>query len=111
MGNIMGNIKALAAIALVGGLLLGLGRMWLLSAENDYLGRRLAETERINQALATEIAAGRAALSARETERKRLADETAALKQKLNEVYDNDPETKLWADAPCPDALLECLRP
>ncbi len=107
----MGSIKALAAMALLGGLLFGLGRMWMLSAENDALSRRLAETERINQTLATEISLSRAALSARERERKRLAEEGAALKQKLNEVYTHDPETQLWADAPCPDALVECLRP
>ncbi len=107
----MVKIKALCAIALLGGLLLGLARMWVLAAENDHLSRRLAETERINQALATEIAAGRAALSARETERKRLAEESAALKQKLNEVYDHDQEAQIWADAPCPDNVLECLRP
>ncbi len=106
----MVKIKALASVALMAAVLLGLARIKTLSAKNDYLSRRLADTEQLNQALSAEISAGRAALSAREAERKRLAEESAALQQKL-EFYNNDPHVKIWSDTLCPAPILNCLRP
>ncbi len=106
----MDKIKALAAIALLGGLLLGLGRMWMLSAENDRLEARLADVERANQAMTHELAANREALARRETERARLAAETDQLKFKLGEIYEKDTLAADWSDTLCPDGVLECLR-
>ncbi len=106
----VGNLKALAALALLGGLLLGLGRMLMLSAENERLSARVADMERANQAMAYEIAANEAALARREDERRRLADESNQLKFKLGEVYEKDTLAADWADTACPDDVLECLR-
>lgn len=107
----MDKIKPLAAVALLAVLLLGLARIKMLAAENDYLSRRLTDTEHVNQALSAEISANRAALSAREAERQRLAEESAALQQKLQEIYANDPNAQIWSDTLCPDGVLDCLRP
>jgi hypothetical protein len=62
------------------------------------------------QGLRQEIEAGRAALERREAEKMRLATENAALATIINEVYQNDPKAKTWADAACPDGVIECLR-
>ncbi len=106
----VGNLKALAALALLGGLLLGLGRMLMLSAENERLTGRVADLERANQALAYEIAANETALARREDERDRLAAETNELKFRLGEIYEKDTLASDWSDADCPDGVLECLR-
>ncbi len=107
----MSGIKPLAALALAAVLLLGFARIKMLAAENENLSRRLTDAQRVNQSLSAELSRNRDALTAREAERRRLADESAALHEKLSEVYDNDPEARLWADALCPDPLIECLLP
>ncbi|UQZ90708.1 hypothetical protein C4J81_16455 [Deltaproteobacteria bacterium Smac51] len=106
----MDKIKSIATIALLAGLLVGMAHFRMLSAENDRLTGRLSDLERANQVMAAEISANHAALKAREAERQRLAEETAALKQKLQEVYDNDQQARTWANTDCPDGVLECLR-
>ncbi len=106
----MDNIKSLAAIALAGGLLLGLGRMWMLSAENDRLEARAAALAAELDRADRELKANREALARRETERARLAAETNDLKFKLGEVYEKDTLAADWSDTLCPDGVLECLR-
>lgn len=85
-----------------------------------YVGRILAERDsavlqaqtlaRENIGLTAEVEANTKALNAREAEHARLAAEKAALEAKLEEIYELDEETRAWADSPCPDNVLECLR-
>lgn len=49
-------------------------------------------------------------LAAREAEIAAMAAETRELHKKLQEVYANDADAKAWADTPCPDGVLNCLR-
>jgi hypothetical protein len=104
----MPNIKILAAAALLVGLLLF--RMTMLSVENKRLAERAADLETANQGLAYELAANRDALTVREAERRRLADERDKLQFELGEIYENNKTAFDWAGSPCPPDVLECLR-
>lgn len=108
---LLAKIKPLALLALAAALLFGFAKIKTLSAENADLSRRLGEAQALSHSLSLEVAMNRAALSAREAEVKRLAEESAAARQTFDEVYKNDHNAKEWADAVCPDALLECLLP
>ncbi len=91
-----------------------IGAAWLyvghLRAERDLLTRQAETLARENAGLAAEVAANARALAWRETERRRLAAENEALKDRLEKVYANDPESRAWADSLCPDGVLDCLR-
>ncbi len=95
----------LAALLLVGGVLYTNH----LQHERDRLLLESATYREAADALAAEARANTDALAGREAERARLAAENEALTAKLGEVYANDPDAQAWADAPCPDAVLDCL--
>lgn len=105
------NLKLAALIALAATLLFGWFRISHLATENDRLSTHVTALEQTNQSMATELAANREALAAREIERQRLSDETSELKFKLGELYESDKTASDWATADCPPGLLECLLP
>lgn len=80
-----------------------------LKSERDQLAAELAAVTRRSEALAREMELNRRALEDREAERRRLAGENAALAQALEEIYDHDEKAREWADALCPDGVLDCL--
>ena len=81
-----------------------------LRAERDLAAMQSQSLARENAALSAEVEANTRALANREAERARLAAENEALRGRLEEVYERDPEARAWADSPCPDGVLECLR-
>ena len=99
----------LGALAVI---LAGAGWLWIgqLRAEKDVLAIQVQTLARENAGLTAEVEANVKALARREAERARLAEEKAALETKLQEVYERDPEARAWADSPCPDGVIECLR-
>ena len=84
--------------------------LWLtrLEADNDALQFEADSLRRENLALHLELEANQAALTRREAERERLANENAALSAAIREVYVNDQAAKNWANTDCPDGIL-CL--
>ncbi|MDR2946315.1 MAG: hypothetical protein LBV79_06185 [Candidatus Adiutrix sp.] len=114
----MGKIKLIAALA-AAGLLAGLG-IYITLLKADLAEREAAlAAVTANMAVVTwhsaaqtqELDANRLALALRNDALKTLLVERDALKTELNEVYANDPHAQTWADTPCPDAVLDCLRP
>ena len=90
------------------------GAAWLyvgqLRAERDLAVHQARTLAGENTALIIELESNQKALAVREAERTRLQAERQALENKLREVYERDPESRAWADGPCPDGVLDCLR-
>lgn len=63
-----------------------------------------------NDGLKAENKANAEALARREAERAGLAAENEALRGQLEGIYENDAESRAWADAVVPDAVLGRLR-
>ena len=80
-----------------------------LKSQRDRLAADLAVASRQTAAMSRELELSRLALEQREIEKKRLAEERAALAARLEEVYAYDEKARAWADAPCPDGVLDCL--
>ncbi len=97
---------------LVAFLVAGAAWLWIgqLRAGNEHLNQQVQILTRENTGLIIEMESNAKALAVRDAERARLAAEKAALEAKLREVYDHDEDARAWADAPCPDGVLECLR-
>lgn len=102
-------------IVLAGGLVLALIIGWLqiqfLEADNLRLNQAAVLTAAEAGALRRELAAGQAALKAREAEKVRLAAQTEALSRELEELYNNDKPCQTWADSLVPDPVYRRLRP
>ena len=81
-----------------------------LRAEKDLAVMQMQTLARENAGLAAEVETNRRALEARARAAAVLAAEKAELETKLKEVYQNDPKARAWADSPCPDGVLDCLR-
>ena len=107
---IPGEWKIWAGLVLL--LLAGAAWLWIgqLRAERDLAAMQVQTLTRENTSLIIEMESNAKALAVRDAERIRLAAEKAALEAKLREVYDHDEEARAWADSPCPDGVLECLR-
>ena len=80
-----------------------------LKSQRDQLAAELAAANFQAAALSRELEQNRLALERREIEKKRLAEEKAALADRLEKVYAHDENARAWADAPCPDGVLDCL--
>ena len=80
-----------------------------LKSQRDRLAAELAAAVGQTESLRRELELGRLALERREAERRRLTNEKDALMQALQEVYADDEKARGWADAPCPDGVLDCL--
>ena len=80
-----------------------------LKSQRDQLAAELAAAHFQAEALGRELELNRQALERRELEKKRLTEERAALAARLEEVYAHDENARAWADAPCPDGVLDCL--
>ena len=81
-----------------------------LRTEKDLAVMRMQTLARENAGLTVEVEANRRALEDRARAAAVLAAEKAELETKLKEVCQNDPEARAWADSPCPDGVLDCLR-
>jgi len=81
-----------------------------LTTEAEYLKTRLSETQIEARALAGQLESQRLALSAREAEKARLADEKDRLAAELETLYEQDREAGAWADGLLPNGVLDRLR-
>ncbi|MDR1921534.1 MAG: hypothetical protein LBS31_07315 [Candidatus Adiutrix sp.] len=81
-----------------------------LRSDNERLEAAAALAQAEAAGLKQELAAGYAALAARETARLALAAETETLRRQLEEVYDHDDTAKTWSNDPLPDAVYQRLR-
>ena len=109
----MTKIKLIAAglalLAALGGAFAAgwTGRGW--RADRDISDIKAEAQAQASAAWAAEVEANRKALADLEETNRRQAAESAALADKLREVYANDPQARAWADCPLPDSLT-CLR-
>lgn len=101
----------LAALILA---LAALAGLWHLAgralAERDELAAELTRSRAERAALTKELTLGYQALSKREAEKERLADENSRLTRELNSIYTGDPAARAWADTVCPVNVLDRLR-
>lgn len=96
---------------LVAILLAGAAWLWIgqLRAERDLAAHQARALASENMSLSIELESNQKALATREAEHARLLAERRALEAKLQEVYANDPESRAWADSPCPGGVIDCL--
>lgn len=105
------RIKFLLAGALVLSLGLGWFQIKSLEADNLRLNQAAALADAETAVLRRDLAAGRAALLARESEKARLSAQTEGLRRELEDLYNNDAPCQTWADSLVPDPVYRRLRP
>jgi hypothetical protein len=80
-------------------------------AERDKAISQVRALAQDNAGLKVEIEANAKAVKVRESKRAALEAENEALRGQLGGIYENDSASRAWRDGPCPDGVIECLRP